>query len=149
MTAAYAQQAPVALGSLRHMFIDDMLISDKTNVKFLVHPPELRKAILPDTYPWENMSEYSSVIDDGSGYKIYYGNTGNFQGVCLATSTDGLNWTRPMLGLISFNGSTQNNIVIKGTANGSVYYDTHDPNPNRRRPAGDYHRGRLGHLYLS
>ena len=139
LTIRVYAQSPVALGGQRHMFIDDMLISDKTNVTFKVHSPSLLpcSSILQEQYPWENISEYSSVIDNGLEYRIYYGNTGNLNGVCLATSTDGVTWTKPMLGVVEFNGSTQNNIVIKnptdgGVANGSMYYDTHDPNPNRR-----------------
>jgi hypothetical protein len=122
----------VALGSERHMFIDDMLISKKKNVTFRVHPPELRKAVFQQDRPWENISEYSCVIDDGKDYKMYYGNTGKRSTVCLATSKDGVRWEKPMLGIYEFNGSKENNIVIDADGNGSMYYDLHDPDPDRR-----------------
>jgi hypothetical protein len=38
-----------------------------------------------------------------------------------ATSTDGVNWTRPNLGLHSFDGSTNNNIVLTNNGYGSLY----------------------------
>jgi len=132
LPVSYAEKVPVNLGGQRHMFIDDMLISEMKNISFQVHQPEIRSAILKTKYPWENISEYSCVIDDGKEYKMYYGNTGKFYGVCLATSKDGLNWTRPMLNLIEFNGSKKNNIVIPKAGTGCVYYDTHDSDPNRR-----------------
>ncbi len=34
-------------------------------------------------------------------------------GVCYATSKDGIHWEKPELGLIDFNGSKKNNIVIE------------------------------------
>ena len=34
-----------------------------------------------------------------------------------ATSSDGIHWTKPSLGLVSFNGSTENNIIV--SANGT------------------------------
>ena len=52
-----------------------------------------------------------------------------------AESTDGLRWTKPSLGLVSWNGSTDNNIVVDaGTCDGNrgVYLDSHDTNASRR-----------------
>ena len=34
--------------------------------------------------------------------------------VCVAESVDGIEWTRPGLGLVEFDGSTDNNIILKG-----------------------------------
>jgi hypothetical protein len=55
---------------------------------------------------------------------------------CLAESTDGLtNWQKPSLGVVAWNGSTDNNIVIDaGNADGNrgVYYDAHESNSSRR-----------------
>src|SRR3712207_6984068 len=34
-----------------------------------------------------------------------------FRSVCYATSDDGLNWERPKLGLVEFNGNKENNLV--------------------------------------
>ncbi|MDO8587009.1 MAG: hypothetical protein Q7T82_08205 [Armatimonadota bacterium] len=132
-STARAAETPVALGSQRHMFIDDMLVSNRQNVTFRVHPPELRTTMLRDERPWENISEYSCVIDDNrKEYKMYYGNTGKLNGVCLVTSKDGINWERPTLGIHEFDGSKENNIVIDGVSTGSVFFDPHDPDPSRR-----------------
>ncbi len=131
--AAAAAPAPVALGGQRHLFIDDMLVAKKQNVTFRVNPPTIRQPVLRDEQPWEGLSEFSSVIDDGRELKLYYSNTGDEKnGVCLATSTDGVTWNKPKLGVIEFRGSKENNIVIRGAGGGSVDYDTHDLDPQRR-----------------
>jgi hypothetical protein len=45
--------------------------------------------------------------------------------VCLATSSDGVTWVKPNLGVYTREGSTQNNIVIEDSGN-SVFID-HNP----------------------
>ena len=57
--------------------------------------------------------------------------------VCYATSTDGVNWHKPELGLVDFHGSNANNIVnIRGGkcnfACIPIIHDPEDPDPNRR-----------------
>lgn len=57
--------------------------------------------------------------------------------VCYAESKDGINWTKPNLGLVSYGGSTHNNLValnpIKGDSIASVViYDPEDSDPKRR-----------------
>ncbi len=42
--------------------------------------------------------------------------------ICLATSNDGLSWTKPELGLFNLNGSTANNILLEDSGV-SVFID--------------------------
>ena len=56
-------------------------------------------------------------------------------GVCYATSKDGIKWTKPELGLIDFNGSKKNNIVILYTHGVAVIKDTHETDPKKRYKA--------------
>ena len=55
---------------------------------------------------------------------------------CLAESADGLTgWLKPSLGVVAWNGSKANNIVVDaGNADGNrgVYFDPHEPNVSRR-----------------
>jgi hypothetical protein len=55
---------------------------------------------------------------------------------CLAESADGLsNWVKPVLGVVPFNGSKANNIVIDaGNVDGNrgVLHDLHESNASRR-----------------
>ena len=58
------------------------------------------------------------------------------EGLLYAVSKDGIVWEKPGLGLIEFEGSTENNIVISkathGIHAGGVFKDLHDPDPARR-----------------
>ncbi|MDP6547154.1 MAG: hypothetical protein QGH60_24520, partial [Phycisphaerae bacterium] len=55
--------------------------------------------------------------------------------VCYATSKDGIHWTKPELGIIDFQGSKKNNIVLEYFHGVSVMKDPHDTDPNRRYKA--------------
>jgi hypothetical protein len=56
--------------------------------------------------------------------------------LCYATSKDGVNWEKPALGLVEYQGSKHNNIcdlpepTLWSTA--AVLYDLEDPDPSRR-----------------
>ncbi len=65
---------------------------------------------------------YGTVIRIGDTLHLWYiGNYGPLQNtigyereyccICYATSTDGVEWVKPDLGLVEFNGSKHNNIV--------------------------------------
>jgi len=51
-----------------------------------------------------------------------------------ATSKDGINWTRPNLGLVHFNGNPNNNIMLDFHG-ATVFYDPQDPDPSKRYKA--------------
>jgi hypothetical protein len=53
-------------------------------------------------------------------------------GVCYAVSRDGLEWTKPELGLLAYNGSTRNNIVARGPHGAGIRKDPRDPEPAAR-----------------
>ncbi|MBM4029090.1 MAG: hypothetical protein FJ280_27395 [Planctomycetes bacterium] len=55
--------------------------------------------------------------------------------VCYAVSRDGINWNKPVLGLVEYNGNSQNNLVAydhDDAAAALVLYEPEDPDPNRR-----------------
>lgn len=54
---------------------------------------------------------------------------------CYAVSDDGIHWEKPSLGLVTFNGSKDNNLVdfpAEQTAALTVLYEPDDPDPQRR-----------------
>lgn len=53
-------------------------------------------------------------------------------GCCYAESKDGVHWVKPNLGLVEFDGSTENNILYKNVHGTSVLYDPGDRDPKRR-----------------
>jgi hypothetical protein len=95
---------------------------------------------------------YGSVLYDRGKFRMWYlGMTqtvmakgqapGFWRPMCYAESTDGVNWTKPELGLVEFNGSKQNNICLiesevyaLSRVNDflSVMIDPDDPDPARR-----------------
>ena len=67
-----------------------------------------------DSGPWKNF-DASNLL-----YTIGY-----------ATSNDGIFWERSNLGLVEFEGSKDNNIVLSDAAFGNVIRDERDPDPSR------------------
>ena len=79
------------------------------------------------TRPWEgNTCGYVSVFQDGDLYRMYYRGSlrvyteGKIEYprepvTCYAESADGVRWTKPSLGLVEFEGSKDNNIILEGT----------------------------------
>jgi hypothetical protein len=53
-------------------------------------------------------------------------------GICYATSKDGINWEKPDLGLVEYNGSKKNNIVWRGPHGAGVFKDLQEEDPAKR-----------------
>lgn len=102
------------IGSKRELFIDDWLIDHMDNTAFKLHSP------MPEEVSIENDSgdiAYVTVFKDDKLYRMYYRGHGSLkldQLTCYAESRDGVNWYKPDLGLIEFEGNRQNNIVWDG-----------------------------------
>ena len=93
-----------------------------------------------------NVRFYGTVIPTTDELRMWYTagasrdggwRSGSKLRVCYATSPDGVHWDKPALGLVAYDGSTQNNII--GLRNGAndfesicVIEDPQDPDPNRR-----------------
>lgn len=132
---------PLQLGSNRELFVDQYLIEKLNNITQELHIPRNEGVVLKFDYPWEgNFSGYSTIIKDGTQYKLYYrgvreaGKDGNANEVtCYAESSDGINWTKPGLGIYTIHGTTDNNVILANAApathNFSPFLDT---NPNAK-----------------
>ena len=130
---------PLSLGSRRELLVDDHLIGIKNGVELRLHPPEARDVALVCDAPWEgNTSGYFTLIQDGDLFRCYYRGThydeqlqkgAHPEFTCYAESRDGLTWTKPKLGLVEFQGSKENNIILVGAGchNFTPFLDT---NPN-------------------
>ena len=74
---------------------------------------------------------------------------GAITAVMFAESTDGLSWAKPSLGLVSFRGSTANNMVLvdPGIHSGAgVFLDAHETNASRRfKMFGVFSEGAVPH----
>lgn len=84
---------------------------------------------------------YGSVHRVGDELWMWYLGQGNeaewFERVCVAKSKDGIHWEKPKLGLVNYQGSTQNNLVdLNGGSHHVqacvVLYEPDDSDPQRR-----------------
>jgi hypothetical protein len=96
--------------------------------------------------PWEGSAcHYRHVFRDGDTYRMYYTALDyDVRGgrvdiphpgrIALAESADGITWTRPSLGLVEFDGSTDNNLVADaGESHTFVFKDTNPAAPAEAR----------------
>lgn len=114
----------IDIGSRRELFVDTHLIDRFVGrAELRLHRPTERSDAFICNKPWEgNVSGYPVFFQDGKTYRMYY-RAGNWRALgqqthqdftCYAESRDGIHWTRPDLGLVEFNGSRKNNIILTG-----------------------------------
>lgn len=138
---------PIDVG--RQLFVDDFLIEEttleRTNHTATYYP---RNPVMTPDRPWETETKpnpCAMVFSDGVWYdpedklfKMWYMG-GYVAGTCYATSTDGLRWEKPELGVF---GPT--NLVQQGRRDSStVWLDQETDDPEARFKMGVYRSGRL------
>jgi hypothetical protein len=138
-SSATAESSPLPLGSRRELLVDDHLIARMDGVTLKMHKPQAHDVGLVCDAPWEgNTSGYFTLFQDGDLFRCYYRGTHydeatqkgtHTETTCYAESRDGITWTKPKLGLVEFNGSKDNNIVLigEGCHNFAPFLDA---NPN-------------------
>jgi hypothetical protein len=109
--------APVQISSDRQLFVDAFWIAESSGVERRLHQPIRREAAIFHEHPWETgITAYNTVALDDGRYKMWYATddqyTGNPRLHGYAESTDGIVWEKPTVGLISYKGSTKNNLVF-------------------------------------
>ena len=143
LAAAAMPGEAVDIGHTRQLFLDDGVVAARDGVARRLNPPSLPdENILPQDKPWEQVRAtlYNSVVEYGGQYHMWYcsypgggtpasAETGPRYD-CYATSSDGVHWEKPELGLVEHAGSRANNIV-RVYAFGQVFVDPFDV-PARR-----------------
>jgi hypothetical protein len=137
---------PIALGSNRELFVDDYLIANMDDASLELQQPREREVVIEHDEPWEgNISTYHTIFRDGEIYRMYYRGAHydeqtqkslNKEVCCYAESKDGIHWYKPRLGLVEFQGSKQNNIILTGRASHNLA-PFRDENP-AAKPAEKY-----------
>jgi len=140
---------------LKHLVLDGRAIARTEGVKLVIGTVEKdpHNPLFQADRPWENSLNnlYPNLIydDEEKLFKLWYKcvlsdkdviarmmppATIHDQGWLLlyATSTDGIAWQKPELGIVGFDGSTRNNAVCRDTPNVGVFKDLHDADPSRR-----------------
>ncbi len=169
-----ADDSIINIGNRRELFVDDHLIHSKTGeIALKLHHPQAREVALNFDRPWEgNTSGYPTVMFDGQVYRmIYRGHRmiwesgkllmANSPVVCYAESQDGINWVRPNLNIVKWQGKdrdklstpTSNNIVWGGSPYSGTFVPFEDKNPacqaqQRFKAVGGNHKVGL-HLFTS
>jgi hypothetical protein len=157
---AGAAPAPIVLRDAPLLFADDTAIAAQAGVVRTIHPARTRPTpvIEPDR-PWEGdrVYTYGSLFHDAATgrFGLWYmsrtqrpGGTpasaalrgGGMDIVVWATSTDGVRWEKPALGLHAYDGSTANNIVAD-LHSPAVVVDRFERDPARRFKLLGYHKG--------
>ncbi len=113
----------IDIGSRLELFVDDYLIERLSGAELRLHRPEPQNVALRYDASWEgNTCGYVTVFQDGDIYRMYYRGSGyrygevethyHTQFYCYAESSDGVEWHKPSMGLIEFEGSKDNNIIL-------------------------------------
>ncbi len=120
-------QEVVEIGSRLELMVDEFLIDSMSeDCRLQLHRPVRQEIVLETDAPWEgNASGYQSVFKDGDLYRMYYRGCHYLHSgppaqviedhpwyLCYAESDDGITWRKPELGLVEFNGSVANNIIV-------------------------------------
>jgi len=139
VAAVNAANPVIDVGSRRQLFVDGHLIERMVGSRQVLHHPVRREVAIKIDYPWEQGGIWSMVtFKDGDKFRAWYRvdtkqyEAGNDKGrkmmTAYAESDDGIHWHKPMLGIIEFNGSKQNNLVWNGKGHSLSPFK--DGNPN-------------------
>ena len=121
-----AADAVTDIGDRLEIFVDRALIDTMDGATLTLGQSRPEEISLTFDHPWESSfsAAYMTVIKDGGTYRLYYRggsktNTGMIKAgtevTCYAESRDGKTWVKPKLGLVEFEGSKDNNIILGPT----------------------------------
>jgi hypothetical protein len=119
-------------GSQTDVFLDNTYVDSLSGVVFNVNiPTKYGSNPIFETgtnnATWDYDKEYHTILKIGDTYYMWYGAQSVAPYtlfICRATSADGITWVKPNLGLVSYGGNTNNNIILGAGAYGSaVVYD--------------------------
>ena len=133
------------IGTNRQLFLDGYWIENSSSVERILHSPESKEVVLYPEKPWEEAGPcYFTVFPDGGKYRgwyrtdpyrVDYENTANKAKysdydamTAYVESDDGINWTKPSLGLIEWDGSKDNNLIWKEPGINFSLFKDNSPN---------------------
>lgn len=124
LISCFSSAEPLDIGTRVELFADDFLIEKLDgDIKQVVHQPKARDVVFSADATWEgNTSGYYSLFRDGDLVRMIYRGWAHAplkpvkalhrELTCYAESKDGLNFTKPKLGLVEWEGSKENNIIL-------------------------------------
>ena len=141
----------IDIGTRKQLLWDTVLIESLQNTQFILNPAEkaFDNPVIRRDRPWEGnfMGPVTVFYDEGEKqFRLWYSSQNvkpspddrwekSEKIICYATSSDGYHWEKPSLGLVEFNGSTENNILDKESwpgFKGGIIRDGHEVDPSKR-----------------
>ena len=122
-----AHAAPLEVGSAKQVFIDGRFVEAGAGVELVVNRPRITgEKLVTGDKPWEDfwVGGYMSVMQEGDRIRLWYecADTRGGDHVAYAESTDGgATWVKPELGVIEYQGSRDNNLVVAGIHGATVF----------------------------
>lgn len=128
------------VGSERQLFVDNAFFSQSSNVSLQLHSPtKTGQKVVERNKPWESATlnwfsvvQDQGVVDSQAKYRMWYEcydvegwPTADDTSFCYAESRDGVQWTKPNLGLVDYQGSTNNNILFRQIGPAGGYSRVH------------------------
>ncbi|MBN2294114.1 MAG: hypothetical protein JXM70_16930 [Pirellulales bacterium] len=117
--------------------------ADDVKVPVLTVLERTTEPLLKGDHPWESMSiGPDAVLRIGDQWHLWYVafdhdyRTDNDCYFCYARSKDGVHWEKPSLGIYSYKGNTDNNILLSGFNFCSFIYDEKAPLEERFKAVG-------------
>ncbi len=122
LTTVDAVQGPV-----RHLFLDPAFIVECAGADLVVNPPRAKERVIVRDRPWEQfmITFYLSVLEEKGRLRMWYvcRDADKAPNLAYAESVDGVNWTKPDLGVVDYHGSRSNNLVGIASLEGNVFRD--------------------------
>ena len=114
------------IGTDRQLFVDAFWIERSQGVTRRLHEPARRNTAIAADRPWDRGGvSYMTVFPDGGRFRGWYRcdcevpirDDRRLPLIACAESDDGVHWEKPSLGVVEFDGSTDNNLVWRGPGN--------------------------------
>lgn len=112
----------IDIGTRRQLLFDDRFVENAKGVTHVAHQPRPAEIAIESDRDWESGGvHYSSVVEDGGRYRMWYrADTGGdptkaidaSSWVCYAESDDGIAWSKPNLGIVTDIDGGRNNILF-------------------------------------
>lgn len=135
------------IGDRLELFVDRFLIERLDGAQLQLHSPREREVVWKYQHPRESpKAAYFSVFQDGDAFRLFYRASPRDQPdvICTMNSPDGIQWTRPELGLFEFLGSKKNNIVWNDTRGRTVHMFAPFKDPRPDVPADERYKAVAG-----
>ena len=142
--------APLALGSRKHLFIDDALLAEVKDAQFVVNPPRRAERVVDGIQgPFR---KHLTVVDDPAQIIRIYNSVENDH-LAVRVSRDGIHFAAPAVadqsGETSRSAKTHEVVIPEMVGGlGNPFIDPNGPKRSRWKYFSDYHRRGI-YLYTS